>query len=242
MTCSSSFIPRVLRADPGAWRGTLRKIAQIVAGSPGMYRDEAGVQINRRRCRIAYWKNRERCMSKFAIRLLTLATVRGGAGHGARRHHGLRRARRVAAAAIVGQGQEEEVQRSQTRHRGHRIRQRVIARPTPRSMTAATMRRDSAVEGARPRRQRRRRQPDRLLLSQARRLQGRADLVRARAEGGSRATSRPGSITVCGRSNRATATAQHHLNRIAALTGTGSEEYRSLAAALEQPPGTGLVY
>ena len=36
--------------------------------------------------------------------------------------------------------------------------------------------------------------------------------------------------------------AQYHLNRIAALTGTGSEEYRSLAAALEQPPGTGLAY
>ena len=36
--------------------------------------------------------------------------------------------------------------------------------------------------------------------------------------------------------------AQHHLNRIAALTGTGSEEYRSLAAALEKSPGTGLVY
>jgi tetratricopeptide (TPR) repeat protein len=36
--------------------------------------------------------------------------------------------------------------------------------------------------------------------------------------------------------------AQYHLNRIAALAGTGSEEYRSLAAALEQPPGTGLVY
>jgi len=36
--------------------------------------------------------------------------------------------------------------------------------------------------------------------------------------------------------------AQHHLNRIAALTGTGSEEYRSLAAALEQPPGTGPAY
>ncbi|MBN8989836.1 MAG: tetratricopeptide repeat protein [Rhizobiales bacterium] len=36
--------------------------------------------------------------------------------------------------------------------------------------------------------------------------------------------------------------AQYHLNRIAALTGTGSEEYRSLAAALEQPPGTGLIY
>ena len=36
--------------------------------------------------------------------------------------------------------------------------------------------------------------------------------------------------------------AQSHLNRIAALSGTGSEEYRSLAAALEQAPGTGLAY
>jgi tetratricopeptide (TPR) repeat protein len=36
--------------------------------------------------------------------------------------------------------------------------------------------------------------------------------------------------------------AQYHLSRIAALSGTGSEEYRSLAAALEKPPGTGLVY
>ena len=36
--------------------------------------------------------------------------------------------------------------------------------------------------------------------------------------------------------------AQYHLNRIAALAGTGSEEYRSLGAALEKPPGTGLVY
>ena len=36
--------------------------------------------------------------------------------------------------------------------------------------------------------------------------------------------------------------AQYHLNRIAALAGTSSEEYRSLAAALENPPGTGLVY
>ena len=36
--------------------------------------------------------------------------------------------------------------------------------------------------------------------------------------------------------------AQYHLNRIAAICGTGCEEYRSLAAALEQPPGTGLVY
>jgi tetratricopeptide (TPR) repeat protein len=36
--------------------------------------------------------------------------------------------------------------------------------------------------------------------------------------------------------------AQYHLSRIAALVGTNSEEYRSLAAALEKPPGTGLVY
>ena len=36
--------------------------------------------------------------------------------------------------------------------------------------------------------------------------------------------------------------AQYHLNRIAPLAGTASEEYRSLAAALEKPPGTGLVY
>jgi tetratricopeptide (TPR) repeat protein len=36
--------------------------------------------------------------------------------------------------------------------------------------------------------------------------------------------------------------AQYHLNKIAQLAGTGSEEYRSLAAALDKPPGTGLVY
>ncbi|HKU08951.1 MAG TPA: tetratricopeptide repeat protein [Bradyrhizobium sp.] len=36
--------------------------------------------------------------------------------------------------------------------------------------------------------------------------------------------------------------AQYHLGRIAALAGTSSEEYRSLAAALEKSPGTGLVY
>jgi tetratricopeptide (TPR) repeat protein len=36
--------------------------------------------------------------------------------------------------------------------------------------------------------------------------------------------------------------AQYHLSRIAALAGTDSAEYRSLAAALEQPAGTGLVY
>jgi len=36
--------------------------------------------------------------------------------------------------------------------------------------------------------------------------------------------------------------AQYHLTRIAAICGTGCEEYRSLAAALEKPPGTGLVY
>jgi tetratricopeptide (TPR) repeat protein len=36
--------------------------------------------------------------------------------------------------------------------------------------------------------------------------------------------------------------AQYHLGRIAAISGTASEEYKSLAAALEKPPGTGLVY
>jgi tetratricopeptide (TPR) repeat protein len=36
--------------------------------------------------------------------------------------------------------------------------------------------------------------------------------------------------------------AQYHLNRIASLAGTDSVEYRSLAAALEKPPGSGLVY
>jgi len=36
--------------------------------------------------------------------------------------------------------------------------------------------------------------------------------------------------------------AQYHLSRIAAICGTDCEEYRTLAAALEQPPGTALVY
>ena len=36
--------------------------------------------------------------------------------------------------------------------------------------------------------------------------------------------------------------AEYHLNRIAQLAGTDSEEYRSLAQALAMPPGTGLVY
>jgi hypothetical protein len=36
--------------------------------------------------------------------------------------------------------------------------------------------------------------------------------------------------------------AQYHLSRIAAICGTGCAEYRSLAAALEKPPGAGLVY
>jgi tetratricopeptide (TPR) repeat protein len=36
--------------------------------------------------------------------------------------------------------------------------------------------------------------------------------------------------------------AQYHLTRIAQICGRECEDYRSLAAALEQPPGTGLVY
>ena len=36
--------------------------------------------------------------------------------------------------------------------------------------------------------------------------------------------------------------AQYHLDRIGKLCGTDCAEYRSLAAALEKPPGTGPVY
>jgi tetratricopeptide (TPR) repeat protein len=36
--------------------------------------------------------------------------------------------------------------------------------------------------------------------------------------------------------------ALYHLSRIAAICGTDCEHYRSLAAALEKPPGTSLVY
>ena len=36
--------------------------------------------------------------------------------------------------------------------------------------------------------------------------------------------------------------AQYHLNKIASLAGTGSDEYRSLAAALDKPTGATLVY
>ena len=36
--------------------------------------------------------------------------------------------------------------------------------------------------------------------------------------------------------------AQYHLNKIASLVGTNSEEYRTLADAMAKPPGTGLVY
>ncbi len=36
--------------------------------------------------------------------------------------------------------------------------------------------------------------------------------------------------------------AEYHLNKIAALAGTDSEDYRALAAALNKPTGTALVY
>jgi tetratricopeptide (TPR) repeat protein len=36
--------------------------------------------------------------------------------------------------------------------------------------------------------------------------------------------------------------AQYHLTRIAAVCGTACDEYKSLAAALAQPPGSGPVY
>jgi hypothetical protein len=36
--------------------------------------------------------------------------------------------------------------------------------------------------------------------------------------------------------------AEYHLRRIAEICGKDCDEYRTLAAALEQPPGTGLIY
>ena len=36
--------------------------------------------------------------------------------------------------------------------------------------------------------------------------------------------------------------AEYHLSKIASIAGTDSAEYKSLSAALEKPPGTGLVY
>jgi tetratricopeptide (TPR) repeat protein len=36
--------------------------------------------------------------------------------------------------------------------------------------------------------------------------------------------------------------AEYHLSKLASLAGTDSPEYKSLADALRQPPGTGLVY
>ncbi len=36
--------------------------------------------------------------------------------------------------------------------------------------------------------------------------------------------------------------ALYHLSRIATICGTDCAEYKTLAAALEQPPGTGLIY
>ena len=36
--------------------------------------------------------------------------------------------------------------------------------------------------------------------------------------------------------------ALYHLSRIAAICGTDCEHYKSLAAAIEKPPGTGLIY
>jgi hypothetical protein len=36
--------------------------------------------------------------------------------------------------------------------------------------------------------------------------------------------------------------AEYHLRKIASICGTDCDEYRSLAAALAQPPGSGLVY
>ena len=61
-------------------------------------------------------------MSKFAIRLLTLATFAMALAT-APVVTKVYAAPDEIAASVVGQGQEEKVQRSQTRHRGHHLRE-----------------------------------------------------------------------------------------------------------------------
>ena len=123
-------------------------------------------------------------MSKFAIRLLTLAMFVARAGRRRpssprsmpRRRQRSRRRRTTGKKKKKASEARSSIERSAIRRR---LSRRLCHDLRPQRLRF----RDRAVEGARPRRQRRRRQSDRLLLSQARRLQGLADLVRARAEG-----------------------------------------------------------
>ena len=157
----------------------LAKSHQIRGECPGMFRvrrvfKSAGFGVG------SPIGTRERCMNKFAIRLLTLAMFSMAL---------------IAAPCSAAYAAPTAIRRRRSSDKGKKKERQspasrtprsraVIARPTPRSMTATTMPRrstqlkalgqDDRADG---------RQPDRLLLSQARRLQGFADLVRARAEG-----------------------------------------------------------
>ena len=78
-------------------------------------------------------------MSKFAIRLLTLAMFVDGAGRGAR---GQRTPRPIATRLrrlLRAKKAKKKTSEIQPQHRGCGILPRVIARPMPRSMTATTM-------------------------------------------------------------------------------------------------------
>ena len=90
-----------------------------------------------------------------------------------------------------------------------------------RSMSSSTLGHDDTAAG---------RQSDRLFLPQARGLQGRASLVRARY--GSTRTMSAG-ITACGRSNRAVTIKAQSTAEIAQLAGTNSDE-----AIARSPQGT----
>src|SRR3978361_2242416 len=104
-------------------------------------------------------------MSKFAIRLLTLAMLSMAV---------------FAAPVLAWAAPDSDPPPSDSKGK-----KKKSSENTTRSYAAFAdgHRAASATTDARQGRERRRRQPDRLLLPQARRLQGVANLVRARAEG-----------------------------------------------------------
>src|SRR6204780_5085168 len=117
--------------------------------------------------------------------------VLGGAAGCADVDVGLFRRRRsdTVIAAATGEQQQadderqEEDQRTPAPHRGFGVRLGLPGGLRHDLRPQRLRRRNPAVEGARSRRQRFGGHPDRLFLPQARRLQGVADLVRARAAG-----------------------------------------------------------
>ena len=182
-------------------------------------------------------------MSKFAIRLLTLAMFVMALvaapllpAYAARRHDPL-------AAAVRAPSKAKKKKRQEFQHRGSASSSRAITRPMPRSMTATIMPPPStqlkalghddnaAVANLIGYSYRKLGDYKVSQIWYERALQGRPDHVKTWQYYG---------LWQVEQGNRDQA--QYHLSRIAALAGTDSEEYRSLAAALEKPPGTGLVY